>query len=96
MSVNQNNLPAHLAHGDAGGPCEEGGEAPPEEGGDGESEASACPADVNGDGAVSAADLTALLATWGACAGCPADFDGDSQVGPTDLAGVLSAWGMCP
>ena len=96
ITVSENAVPAHLGHGDSCGPCEEGGGGPQDEGGDGESEASACPADVDGDGAVGAADLTALLAAWGACAGCPADFDGDGQVGPTDLGGVLSAWGMCP
>ncbi len=96
MDVNQNNLPAHLAHGDSCGPCEEGGEGPPDQGGDGESEAPACPADVDGDGVVGAADLTSLLAAWGACAGCSADLNGDALVGPSDLASLLSAWGMCP
>ncbi len=67
MSVNQNNLPAHLAHGDSCGPCEEGDGAPPEENGDGETEASPCPADVNGDGLVNAADLAQLLGSWGLC-----------------------------
>ena len=51
---------------------------------------------VESGGAVSAADLTELLAAWGACAGCAADLDGDGQVGPMDLGSLLSAWGLCP
>ncbi|MFM1804296.1 MAG: hypothetical protein RL136_1175 [Planctomycetota bacterium] len=51
------------------------------------------PADLNGDGAVDAADLAALLNAWGACAGCAADLDGDGSVGASDLAVLLNAWG---
>ena len=69
---------------------------PSEDDGNGESEASACPADVNGDGVVSAADLAELLSAWGACAGCSADIDADGLVGPADLGSLLNAWGMCP
>ncbi len=52
------------------------------------------PADMNGDGRVDGADLTAFLSQWGACAGCDctADFDGDCVVGGNDLALVLSTW----
>ena len=96
MSVNPNNLPAHLAHGDSCGPCEEDDGTPPDENDNGDSEASECPADVDGDGAVGAADLTELLAAWVACAGCTTDLDADGLVGPTDLGSLLSAWGMCP
>ncbi len=73
-----------------------GVEAPPEDDGNSESEASACPADVNADGAVSAADLAELLAAWGVCAGCSADIDADGLVGPADLGSLLNAWGICP
>ncbi len=51
---------------------------------------------LSGDGVVSAADLTELLASWGACAGCSADFDADGLVGPMDLGSLLNARGMCP
>jgi len=53
------------------------------------------PGDLNGDGAVNAADLAILLSAWGACPpkqACPADLDGDGFVGPQDLATLLSAW----
>lgn len=56
-----------------------------------------CPAptDINGDGAVNAADLAILLGAWGACpaAGCcSADLDGSGSVDAADLAIVLGAW----
>ena len=53
------------------------------------------PEDINQDGFVNAADLSLLLAAWGACAdcdGCPADFDGDCMVGASDLSLLLAAW----
>ena len=58
--------------------------------------ANPCPADVNGDGVVGGADLTALLASWGdAGGGTSADLDGDGTVGGADLAIMLAAWGTC-
>ena len=54
-----------------------------------------CPADFDGDGAVTAADLAMLLGSWGPCPGCPADFDDDGSVGAADLAQLLGAWGDC-
>ncbi len=56
---------------------------------------SACPADVNGSGAVDFDDLVAVLASWGPCDGCPADIDGDGLVGLDDVLATLSAWGAC-
>jgi hypothetical protein len=58
----------------------------------------ACPADLDGDGAVGATDLAQLLSEWGACGSgaCAADLDGNGAVGATDLAALLSAWGGCP
>jgi hypothetical protein len=53
------------------------------------------PEDINQDGFVNAADLSLLLAAWGACTdcdGCPADFDGDCMVGASDLSLLLAAW----
>ncbi len=61
-----------------------------------EGSADCCPADLDGDGAVGAADLAELLGSWGPCEGCPPDLDGDDVVGPFDLALLLGAWGLCP
>ncbi len=55
-----------------------------------------CPADFNGDGMVTAADLALLLGSWGECAGCPADIDNDGWVNAFDLALLLGTWGECP
>lgn len=54
-----------------------------------------CPADLDGNAAVDSADLTTLLAAWGACGGCPADLDGDGAVAAGDLTAMLAAWGGC-
>ncbi|MCH8879727.1 MAG: AAA family ATPase [Planctomycetes bacterium] len=59
-------------------------------------DASACPWDFDGDGAVGPFDLAFLLGFWGPNPGHPADFDGDGEVGPLDLALVLGNWGPCP
>lgn len=56
-----------------------------------------CVGDIDGSGAVDAADLAALFAAWGPCsAGCGADLDQSGAVDAFDLATVLSAWGACP
>lgn len=54
-----------------------------------------CGADLDEDGAVSGADLAALLASWGPTGG-RSDLDGDGSVGGADLALLLSVWGACP
>ena len=54
-----------------------------------------CPADLNGDRAVDASDLAALLSAWGSTGGA-ADIDADGTVGASDLAAMLNAWGACP
>ncbi len=51
----------------------------------------AFPADVNGDGVVSALDISIVLANWG-LANRPGDADGDGLVSASDIAFVLSAW----
>ncbi len=56
----------------------------------------ACIADLDGDGAVGASDLAAVLASWGRCDVCAADLDDDGMVGLSDLAALISAWGACP
>lgn len=62
-------------------------------------EACDCPWDLDGNGSVGAADLLALLATWGDCpdppAECPADFDESGDVGASDLLALLVNWGPC-
>lgn len=54
----------------------------------------ACPADINGDTIVDAADLAALLGQWGAPGS--ADLNGDGVVNAADLANLLGSWGPCP
>jgi hypothetical protein len=57
-----------------------------------------CVGDLDGDGAVTPADLGTLLGQWGpgprGGAGA-ADLDGDGAVGPGDLGILLGAWGPC-
>lgn len=53
-----------------------------------------CLGDIVFNGAVDAADLAALLATWGTST-TEADLDGSGQVGAPDLAILLAAWGPC-
>ena len=55
-----------------------------------------CEADLDGNGAVGASDLLALLAAWGTNPGGPPDFDGDRTVGASDLLFLLANWGPCP
>lgn len=54
-----------------------------------------CPADLDGNGSVNAADLAVLLGAWGGGAG-PADLDGNGTVNAADLAVLLGGWGNCP
>ncbi len=54
-----------------------------------------CPADLDFDGQVAAADLAYLLGAWGPNPGHPADFNGDEQVNAEDLANLLGVWGPC-
>ncbi len=62
-----------------------------------DSEPQPCPADLDGNGEVSAFDLALLLGSWGPCEGdCPADLDGNGEVSAFDLALLLGNWGPCP
>jgi hypothetical protein len=54
-----------------------------------------CPADLDGDGSVSGADLASLLAAWGT-SGPVGDLDGDGTVSGADLTALLASWGACP
>ena len=61
----------------------------------------ACTGDFDADGAVSGADLGALLARWGMAvpAGTPdamLDLNVDGSVNGADLGILLSKWGPCP
>ena len=60
-----------------------------------ESQAIACPADLDDDGMVGFSDLLAVLTAWGACPGCPEDLDGDDMIGFSDLLVVITSWGPC-
>ncbi len=55
-----------------------------------------CLPDLDGDGAVGAGDLAALLGAWGPNPDHPADFNGDGVVDAFDLAYLLGNWGPCP
>ena len=57
--------------------------------------ASACPADLDGSGAVDFGDVLAVLAAWGNKGG-PEDLDESGFVDFADLLIVLAAWGACP
>lgn len=55
-----------------------------------------CVADIFPNGFVDAADLSALLVSWGPCSGsCVADLDRDGEVDASDLAQLLVSWGPC-
>jgi len=58
-----------------------------------------CPADFDGDGAVTVADLSLALMDFGACGSglpCPADLDGDAEVTAADISLLLMDFGDCP
>jgi glycosylphosphatidylinositol phospholipase D len=56
-----------------------------------------CDPDLDGDGAVTEADLEILLDAWGVCPDppepCAADLDGDGAVKTSDLLTLLAHWG---
>ncbi|MFM1803917.1 MAG: hypothetical protein RL136_796 [Planctomycetota bacterium] len=53
-----------------------------------------CPADLDGNGTIDAADLAMLLGAWNS-GGSPADLDGSGTVDAADLATLLGSWGPC-
>jgi hypothetical protein len=56
-----------------------------------------CPADLDDNDFVDAADLGILLGAWGPCTGaCAADLDDNSFVDAADLGILLGGWGECP
>jgi hypothetical protein len=52
-----------------------------------------CPADIDGNGTVDAADLSAVLGNWGGSG--VGDLDGNGVVDAADLSTILGAWGAC-
>jgi hypothetical protein len=58
-------------------------------------EATPCPADVDGDGQVNVIDLVEVIFAWGS-SGSDADANEDGMVDVLDLVAVLLAWGPCP
>ncbi len=87
-------VPAHLAHGDYCGLCEEDDGLLMRGGGDAGRDP--CPTDLDDSGDVGPADLAEFLGAWGPNPGHPSDINGDGEVGPLDLALVLGNWGPCP
>ena len=57
-------------------------------------EANACPQDLNGDGAVTVADVLLILGEFGCESNCGADVDGDGAVSVSDVLNVLSVFGQ--
>jgi hypothetical protein len=55
---------------------------------------SPCPADLNGDTLVDAADLGIMLGGWGT--GGLGDIDASGTIDGADLSILLGAWGACP
>ena len=51
-----------------------------------------CPADLNGDATVSAADITTLLQAWATAGG---DLNGDGTTSAADITVLLQSWGSC-
>ena len=55
-----------------------------------------CPADINLDGRVDAADILVVLAFWNNPTGYPrSDVNADGLTDAADLTAVLLAWGVC-
>jgi len=58
-----------------------------------EYESCACIGDVNGDGAITVADILVVLSEFGCTSDCSADVDGDGSVTVSDVLEVLSVFG---
>ena len=61
---------------------------------DADEEEIVCPEDVNNDGAISVADVLALLSGFGCLEACEYDVDGDEAISVADVLLVLSAFGQ--
>ncbi len=58
-----------------------------------EEAANTCPEDLNQDGAITVADVLAVLSEFGCSTGCSADVDGDGNVNVADVLALLAAFG---
>ena len=58
-----------------------------------EAEQNPCPEDVNADGAISVADVLAVLSEFGCTSGCTVDVNGDDSVNVSDILVLLAAFG---
>ena len=58
-----------------------------------EGEQNPCPEDVNADGAISVADVLAVLSEFGCTSGCTVDVNGDDSVNVSDILVLLAAFG---
>ena len=56
-------------------------------------EGNPCPSDLDGNGTTDAADLAALLGSWGQAGA--SDLDGNGTTDAADLAALLGSWGAC-
>lgn len=54
---------------------------------------SACPSDLNGDGAIDTADLGQLIGAFGSASATPADINNDGTVDTADLGILIAAFG---
>jgi hypothetical protein len=52
-----------------------------------------CPGDLNGDYAITVADVLLTLSEFGCMTNCTADIDGDGFVNVTDILELLSMFG---
>ena len=61
---------------------------------DADEEEVVCPEDVNNDGAITVADVLALLSSFGCLEACEYDVDEDDAISVADVLLVLSAFGQ--
>ena len=59
-----------------------------------EYESCACPNDLNGDGAITVADILIVLSEFNCLSNCTADVDDDGAVTVTDVLALLAAFGQ--
>ncbi|MDA0732880.1 MAG: M12 family metallo-peptidase [Bacteroidetes bacterium] len=59
-----------------------------------EYESCACPNDLNGDGAITVADILIVLSEFNCLTNCTADVDDDGAVTVTDVLALLAAFGQ--
>ena len=55
-----------------------------------------CPSDLDGDGMVTAGDISLVLLDFGPCSGCSTDLDENGEVDNADIGLLLIDFGDCP